>query len=287
MAAVGIGHYDTEKRKTFLLSATRNAELDGGNQTQGEGVANIASRPQTEACTESRCPAPAAPSLHCVEAGKRTGVYDPRRLKRGVVSEEEQGGDIDAALANRQLIRQPLIAPHISFNANAGLDTEFSINLSTPLSNVSFRVCAYTGAGPGPWSPIRILVLSSPETGKFRGLSDPATFSWHWWYVVMAVTGAVALAILLAVYVAKLRRKETRFGEAFEPMMERGQLVVRYRARRSYSRRPLEATHLTPSEEKHFIQGDWMSEKRCTSPRTMTALSTTVKDEGIRQALLT
>lgn len=28
----------------------------------------------------------------------------------------------------------------------------------------------------------------------------------------MAVTGAVALAILLAVYVAKLRRKETRFG---------------------------------------------------------------------------
>ncbi|XP_037533655.1 tyrosine-protein kinase receptor UFO [Nematolebias whitei] len=126
--------------------------------------------------------------------------------------------------------------------ADAGLDTELSINLSVPLSNVSFRVCAYTGAGQGPWTPTQTLVLISPETGKFQGSSTPLAFSWHWWYVVMAIAGAVALAVLLAVYVAKLRRKETRFGEAFEPMMERGELVVRYRARRSYSRRTTEAT---------------------------------------------
>ncbi|XP_036005781.1 tyrosine-protein kinase receptor UFO [Fundulus heteroclitus] len=127
-------------------------------------------------------------------------------------------------------------------DVDAGLNTEFSINLTSPLSNVSFRVCAYTGAGRGPWTPVQTLVLNYPETEKLRGGSGPAAFSWHWWYVVMAVTGSVALAVLLAVYVAKLRRKETRFGEAFEPMMERGELVVRYRARRSYSRRPLEAT---------------------------------------------
>uniref|UniRef100_A0A672M6K4 receptor protein-tyrosine kinase n=1 Tax=Sinocyclocheilus grahami TaxID=75366 RepID=A0A672M6K4_SINGR len=72
-------------------------------------------------------------------------------------------------------------------------------------------------------------------------LSAPA-FSWHWWYVVMAITAAIALAVLLAVYVTRLRRKETRFGEAFEPMMESGELVVRYRARRTYSRRTTEAT---------------------------------------------
>uniref|UniRef100_A0A3Q2R0G5 receptor protein-tyrosine kinase n=1 Tax=Fundulus heteroclitus TaxID=8078 RepID=A0A3Q2R0G5_FUNHE len=76
----------------------------------------------------------------------------------------------------------------------------------SPLSNVSFRVCAYTGAGRGPWTPVQTLVLNYP------GGSGPAAFSWHWWYVVMAVTGSVALAVLLAVYVAKLRRKETRFG---------------------------------------------------------------------------
>ncbi|KAB5535565.1 hypothetical protein PHYPO_G00119140 [Pangasianodon hypophthalmus] len=58
----------------------------------------------------------------------------------------------------------------------------------------------------------------------------------------MAVAVAIALAVLMAVYMAKLRRKETRFGEAFEPMMESGELVVRYRARRTYSRRTNEAT---------------------------------------------
>uniref|UniRef100_A0A1A8GMJ9 receptor protein-tyrosine kinase n=1 Tax=Nothobranchius korthausae TaxID=1143690 RepID=A0A1A8GMJ9_9TELE len=58
----------------------------------------------------------------------------------------------------------------------------------------------------------------------------------------MAITAAVAIGALVTVYAAKLRRKETRFGEAFEPMMERGELVVRYRARRSYSRRTTEAT---------------------------------------------
>ncbi|KAM9318533.1 tyrosine-protein kinase receptor UFO [Pholidichthys leucotaenia] len=128
------------------------------------------------------------------------------------------------------------------FVVDTGLDTEMSINLSTPLSNVSFRVCAYTGAGQGPWTPVQTLTLISPEKGEIRGPSSPPAFSWHWFYVVMAVTGAVSIVVFMAVYVAKLRRKETRFGEAFEPMMESGELVVRYRAHRSYSRRTAEAT---------------------------------------------
>ncbi|KAF3693286.1 Tyrosine-protein kinase receptor UFO [Channa argus] len=125
---------------------------------------------------------------------------------------------------------------------DTGLNPELLINLSVPLSNVSFRVCAYTGAGQGPWSPIQTLMLITPESGKIRDPSSPPAFSWHWWYVVMAIAGAVSIAVFMAVYVAKLRRKETRFGEAFEPMMESGELVVRYRARRTYSRRTTEAT---------------------------------------------
>ncbi|KAM9733857.1 LOW QUALITY PROTEIN: tyrosine-protein kinase receptor UFO-like [Menidia menidia] len=125
---------------------------------------------------------------------------------------------------------------------DAGLDTELSLNLTVPLSNVSFRVCAYTGAGQGPWTSVQTLVLTHPETERYSDPSSPPAFSWHWFYVVMAVAGAVAMAVLTAVYVAKLRRKETRFGEAFEPMMESGELVVRYRARRTYSRRTTEAT---------------------------------------------
>uniref|UniRef100_A0A3B5BMU7 receptor protein-tyrosine kinase n=1 Tax=Stegastes partitus TaxID=144197 RepID=A0A3B5BMU7_9TELE len=127
------------------------------------------------------------------------------------------------------------------FIVDTGLDTELSINLSVPLSNVTFRVCAYTGAGQGPWTPAQTLTLT-PQIWGFRGPSSPPAFSWHWWYVVMAIAGAVSIAVLMAVYVAKLRRKETRFGEAFEPMMESGELVVRYRARRTYSRRTTEAT---------------------------------------------
>ncbi|XP_029027805.1 tyrosine-protein kinase receptor UFO [Betta splendens] len=125
---------------------------------------------------------------------------------------------------------------------DTGPDAELLLNLSVPLSNVSYRVCAYTGAGPGPWTPTQTLTLIAPEIGEFRGPSSPPAFSWHWWYVVMAVAGAVSIAVFMAVYVAKLRRKETRFGEAFEPMMESGELVVRYRARRTYSRRTTEAT---------------------------------------------
>lgn len=45
---------------------------------------------------------------------------------------------------------------------DTGLDTELSLNLSAPLSNVSFRVCAYTGAGRGPWTPTQTLTLISP-----------------------------------------------------------------------------------------------------------------------------
>lgn len=49
---------------------------------------------------------------------------------------------------------------------DTGLDTELLINLSVPLSNVSFRVCAYTGAGQGPWTPIQTLTLIAP--GEWR-----------------------------------------------------------------------------------------------------------------------
>ena len=47
---------------------------------------------------------------------------------------------------------------------DTGLDAELSLNLSKPLSNVTFRVCAYTGAGQGPWTPVSTLTLVTGET---------------------------------------------------------------------------------------------------------------------------
>ncbi|XP_064208557.1 tyrosine-protein kinase receptor UFO isoform X1 [Anguilla rostrata] len=156
---------------------------------------------------------------------------------------------------------------------DAGPSTELSINLSEPLSNVTLRVCAYTGAGPGPWSPAHILTLVPSVPGpQSRGISTLQLFSWRWWYVVMAIAVAVALAAFIAVYVARLRRKETRFGEAFQPMMDGGELVVRYRARRSYSRRSTEATlnSLVISDElKQKLQDVMVDRHKLTLGKTL------------------
>ncbi|XP_041918728.1 tyrosine-protein kinase receptor UFO [Alosa sapidissima] len=156
---------------------------------------------------------------------------------------------------------------------DSGLDTELSVNLTETLSNISFRVCAYTGAGQGPWSPVQTLALIKPEAEGLQSRDRaPPAFSWHWWYVVMAIAVAVALAVLMAIYVARLRRKETRFGEAFEPMMESGELVVRYRARRTYSRRTTEATLNTlgiSDELKQKLQDVMVDRHKLTLGKTL------------------
>ncbi|MGH0166940.1 UNVERIFIED_CONTAM: hypothetical protein FKN15_051829 [Acipenser sinensis] len=105
-----------------------------------------------------------------------------------------------------------------------------------------------------------------------REVMSPAVFSWHWWYVAMAVAVAIACAVMVGVYVARLRKKETQYGEAFEPMMERGELVVRYRARRSYSRRTTEATLNTlgiSDELKEKLQDVMVDRHRLTLGKTL------------------
>ncbi|CAM4614534.1 unnamed protein product, partial [Lepidochelys kempii] len=82
--------------------------------------------------------------------------------------------------------------------------------------------------------------LLAPQTQ--RGRTRPPAFSWHWWAVILAVGLAVAFAVFFVLILARLRKKETRFGEAFEPHVERGELAVHYRVRKSYSRRTTEAT---------------------------------------------
>ncbi|KAJ7990124.1 hypothetical protein DPEC_G00297070 [Dallia pectoralis] len=180
------------------------------------------------------------------------------------VSWDEPNGRINGDLQGYLLeYSQSILEPVV---LDTGLHTEQSISLSQPLSNVSFRVCAYTGAGRGPWTPIHTL---NPVPSGIRSLPP---FSWHWWYVVMAIAVAVALAVFMALYVAKLRRKETRFGEAFEPMMESGELVVRYRARRTYSRRTTEATlnTLGISEElKQKLQDVMVNRHKLTLGKTL------------------
>ncbi|XP_041092180.1 LOW QUALITY PROTEIN: tyrosine-protein kinase receptor UFO-like [Polyodon spathula] len=107
------------------------------------------------------------------------------------------------------------------------------------------------------------LAYWSQEPGEVRLPVSPGEFSWHWWYVVMAVSVAIACTVMVAVYIARLHKKEAQYKEAFEPMTERGELVVRYRARRSYSRRTTEATLNT------LGISDDLKEKYCTLPPSL------------------
>lgn len=94
-------------------------------------------------------------------AGLHGGVQNPR------CTAGESG---TCEIANQSRLHQTERSLHpdhcgffcAQFYVDAGLDTELSINLSEPLSNVSFRVCAYTGAGRGPWTPTQTLTLISP-----------------------------------------------------------------------------------------------------------------------------
>ncbi|XP_072346375.1 tyrosine-protein kinase receptor UFO [Scyliorhinus torazame] len=127
-----------------------------------------------------------------------------------------------------------------------GMRENISLEVVLPVTNLTICVAAYTEAGDGPWSDAVLVSLPSPEST--RNMQQPVGnagrrgFSWHWWYVVMAAAVAIVSAVCIALLVGRRRKKNGRYGEAFEPMIERGELVVRYRVKKSYSRRTNEAT---------------------------------------------
>ncbi|XP_052024616.1 tyrosine-protein kinase receptor UFO isoform X4 [Apodemus sylvaticus] len=106
-----------------------------------------------------------------------------------------------------------------------------------PHTPYHIRVSCTSSQGPSPWT--HWLPVETTE-----GVSEPPAraFSWPWWYVLLGALVAAACVLILALFLVHRRKKETRYGEVFEPTVERGELVVRYRARQSYSRRTTEAT---------------------------------------------
>ncbi|XP_027998435.1 tyrosine-protein kinase receptor UFO isoform X2 [Eptesicus fuscus] len=115
-----------------------------------------------------------------------------------------------------------------------------------PHSSYHIRVACASSQGPSPWT--HWLPVETPEGGQRQPVhqlvSEPPapSFSWPWWYVLLGAVVAAACVFILALFLIHRRKKETRYGEVFEPTVERGELVVRYRVRKSYSRRTTEAT---------------------------------------------
>ncbi|XP_058385364.1 tyrosine-protein kinase receptor UFO isoform X1 [Diceros bicornis minor] len=115
-----------------------------------------------------------------------------------------------------------------------------------PHTPYHIRVACASSQGPSPWT--HWLPVETSEGGQGQPIhqlvSEPPApaFSWPWWYVLLGAVVAAACVLILALFLVHRRKKETRYGEVFEPTVERGELVVRYRVRKSYSRRTTEAT---------------------------------------------
>ncbi|XP_069500515.1 tyrosine-protein kinase receptor UFO isoform X2 [Ambystoma mexicanum] len=168
-----------------------------------------------------------------------------RNGSHAIVRWEEPEGSLNGILLGYRLAYQMEDSAEVL--VDAGLNNEMTLDVNLPVRNLSVRVAPYTIAGDGPWSQaISVSMMSDDENSPLQqhvvGENPAPILSWHWWYAVMAVAVAFLCAIIIAVYMARLRKKNTRFGEAFEPTVEQGELVVRYRAKKSYSRRTTEAT---------------------------------------------
>ncbi|XP_019500621.1 PREDICTED: tyrosine-protein kinase receptor TYRO3 [Hipposideros armiger] len=109
-----------------------------------------------------------------------------------------------------------------------------------PQKDLTVRVCISNAAGCGPWS--QPLVVSSHDHAGQQGSPHSRT---SWVPVVLGVLTALVTAAALALILLRKRRKETRFGQAFDSVMAQGEPAVHFRAARSFNReRPerIEAT---------------------------------------------
>uniref|UniRef100_A0A7N5JGR0 Tyrosine-protein kinase receptor TYRO3 n=1 Tax=Ailuropoda melanoleuca TaxID=9646 RepID=A0A7N5JGR0_AILME len=109
-----------------------------------------------------------------------------------------------------------------------------------PQKDLTVRVCISSAVGCGPWS--QPLVVSSHDHAGQQGPPHSRT---SWVPVVLGVLTALVTAAALALILLRKRRKETRFGQAFDSVMARGEPAVHFRAARSFNReRPerIEAT---------------------------------------------
>nr|XP_040130475.1 tyrosine-protein kinase receptor TYRO3 isoform X4 [Ictidomys tridecemlineatus] len=109
-----------------------------------------------------------------------------------------------------------------------------------PQKDLIVRVCVSNAVGCGPWS--QPLVVSSHD---HAGQEGPPHSRTSWVPVVLGVLTALVTAAALALILLRKRRKETRFGQAFDSVMTRGEPAVHFRAARSFNReRPerIEAT---------------------------------------------
>uniref|UniRef100_G3UBB0 Tyrosine-protein kinase receptor UFO n=1 Tax=Loxodonta africana TaxID=9785 RepID=G3UBB0_LOXAF len=153
---------------------------------------------------------------------------------------------LQGTLLGYRLLYRGQDTPEVLMDIGLKQEVILEVQEEGTVPNLTVSVAAYTAAGDGPWSVPVPLEPWHPGQGQLihQLVSEPPApaFSWPWWYVLLGAVVAAACVLTLALFLIHRRKKETRYGEVFEPTVERGELVVRYRVRKSYSRRTTEAT---------------------------------------------
>ncbi|XP_074091244.1 tyrosine-protein kinase receptor TYRO3 isoform X2 [Macrotis lagotis] len=111
------------------------------------------------------------------------------------------------------------------------LGTRANLTGWDPLKDLTARVCVSNEVGCGPWS--QPLLVSYRDLAGQQGPPHSRT---SWVPVVLGILTALVTAAALALILLRKRRKETRFGQAFDSVMARGEPAVHFRAARSFNR---------------------------------------------------
>uniref|UniRef100_A0A8D2JR61 receptor protein-tyrosine kinase n=1 Tax=Sciurus vulgaris TaxID=55149 RepID=A0A8D2JR61_SCIVU len=202
-------------------------------------------------CTSSQGPSPWTHWLPVetpegVPLGPPENVSAMRNGSQALVCWQEPRAPLQGTLLGYRLAYRGQDTPEVLMDVGLKQEVTLELRGDGAVPNLTVSVAAYTAAGDGPWSLPVPLEPWRPGQGQpiHQLVSEPPApaFSWRWWYVLLGAIVAAACVLILALFLVHQRKKETRYGEVFEPTVERGELVVRYRARKSYSRRTTEAT---------------------------------------------
>lgn len=202
-------------------------------------------------CTSSQGPSPwthwlPVETTEGVPLGPPENVSAMRNGSQVLVRWQEPRVPLQGTLLGYRLAYRGQDTPEVLMDIGLTREVTLELRGDRPVANLTVSVAAYTSAGDGPWSPPVPLEPWRPGQGQpvhhLVSEPPPRAFSWPWWYVLLGALVAAACVLILTLFLVHRRKKETRYGEVFEPTVERGELVVRYRVRKSYSRRTTEAT---------------------------------------------
>ncbi|XP_007941157.1 tyrosine-protein kinase receptor UFO [Orycteropus afer afer] len=181
-----------------------------------------------------------------VPLGPPENVSAVRNGSQALVRWQEPRAPLQGTLLGYRLAYRGQDTPEVLMDIGLKQEVILELRGEGTVPNLMVSVAAYTAAGDGPWSLPVPLEPWRPGQGQpiHQLVSEPPApaFSWPWWYVLLGAVVAAACVLILALFLIHHRKKETRYGEVFEPTVERGELVVRYHVRKSYSRRTTEAT---------------------------------------------